>query len=67
MAKDNRGRRGRHEHRTGEREAEYGSTTMRPGIADHAANLAIPGGSELIGMWGGEWDMKRKSFITYSS
>jgi hypothetical protein len=24
------------------------------------ANLAIPGGSELIGMWGGEWDMKRE-------
>ena len=24
------------------------------------ANLAVPGGSELIGMWGGEWDMKRE-------
>lgn len=28
-------------------------------VTDSLANLVIPGGSELIGMWGGEWDLKR--------
>lgn len=30
------------------------------------ANLVIPGGSELIGMWGGEWDLKRMCMYTGS-
>lgn len=29
--------------------------------ADKSANVAIPAGCELIGMWGGEWDIQRRS------
>jgi hypothetical protein len=28
--------------------------------ADAIANVVIPAGCELIGMWGGEWDIERK-------
>lgn len=27
------------------------------------ANVVIPAGSELIGMWGGEWDMQSECFV----
>jgi hypothetical protein len=30
---------------------------------DIAANVVIPAGSELIGMWGGEWDMVHGSLL----
>jgi len=29
-------------------------------LSSRAANVVIPPGSELVGMWGGEWDMKRE-------
>jgi hypothetical protein len=27
-----------------------------------SANVVIPAGNELVGMWGGEWDMQRKFY-----